>query len=77
MYTLEAQELTDLYTSISSSPLTYDKYDIGNLNATYPTTSAKIRFLHSEGWDRSRISKHLQIRYQHVRNVLLQPIKKA
>jgi hypothetical protein len=41
-----------------------------------PTTSSKIRFLHSEGFDRSQISKILNIRYQWVRNVLITPLKK-
>ena len=40
-----------------------------------PTKSAKIRFLNSHDWTRSEISKHMQIRYQHVRNVLITPVK--
>lgn len=39
------------------------------------TTSSKIRYLNSLGLSRSEISKYLQIRYQHVRNVLITPIK--
>ena len=39
------------------------------------TTSSKIRFLDSKGISRSGISKILNIRYQHVRNVLITPIK--
>lgn len=39
------------------------------------TTSSKIRFLTSKGLTRSMIAKKLQIRYQHVRNVQLQPLK--
>lgn len=42
-----------------------------------PTTSAKIRYLDSLSWTRVRIAKELNIRYQHVRNVLITPIKKA
>lgn len=38
--------------------------------------SAKIRFFHSKGWDRSKIANHLGIRYQHVRNVLVTQLKK-
>lgn len=42
---------------------------------TIKTTSDKIRFLASQGKSRSEIAKILDIRYQHVRNVLIQPIK--
>lgn len=51
------------------------------INTTYPelstikTTSDKIRFLNNQGKSRSEIAKILEIRYQHVRNVLTQPIK--
>lgn len=41
------------------------------------TTSGKIRYLTMKGWTRSAIAKHLNIRYQHVRNVQLQPLKKS
>jgi hypothetical protein len=37
-----------------------------------PTKSDKIRALAQAGYDRTEISKILDIRYQHVRNVLLQ-----
>ena len=35
------------------------------------TTSDKIRALAHAGYDRAQIAKYLDIRYQHVRNVLL------
>jgi AbrB family looped-hinge helix DNA binding protein len=35
-----------------------------------PTKSAKIRFLAAEGVPRAEIARRLDIRYQHVRNVL-------
>lgn len=41
-----------------------------------PTTSAKIRYLDSKDYTRSEIAKILNKRYQHVRNVLITPIKK-
>lgn len=41
------------------------------------TKSSKIRYLSACGWSRSQIAAHLEIRYQHVRNVLLQTPKKA
>lgn len=44
---------------------------------TLPTTSAKIRFMDSEGYTRSQIAKYLDKRYQHVREVLLRPLKKV
>lgn len=36
-----------------------------------PTKAAKIRALDQSGYSRSEIAKHLGIRYQHVRNVLV------
>ena len=44
--------------------------------AALETTSAKIRYLTSQGWKRGDIAKKLDIRYQHVRNVQLQPLKR-
>lgn len=43
----------------------------------HPTKSAKIRYLTSLGWSRGAIAKKLNIRYQHVRNVQLQVLKKV
>ena len=46
------------------------------------TKSEQIRFLNSKGYTRSEISKTLTeyygklVRYQHVRNVLITPIKR-
>lgn len=40
-----------------------------------PTTSAKIRYLTSEGYSRGEVARLLDIRYQHVRNVLVTPVK--
>ena len=45
--------------------------------AALETTSAKIRYLTSQGWKRGDIAKKLDIRYQHVRNVQLQPLKRT
>lgn len=41
------------------------------------TKSAKIRALFAEGLTRSQIANYLGIRYQHVRNVLVAPMKKS
>jgi hypothetical protein len=38
--------------------------------------SGKIRALAAMGWERGDIARTLEIRYQHVRNVLLTPLKK-
>ena len=39
------------------------------------TKSAKIRYLSSLDWKRSEIAEYLKIRYQHVRNVQITPVK--
>lgn len=41
------------------------------------TTSQKIRALSAKGMERKDIAKLLNIRYQHVRNVLTTPLKRA
>lgn len=43
----------------------------------YKTKSAAIRALLSEGMSRGAVAKFMNIRYQHVRNVDITPIKKA
>lgn len=54
-------------------------YDLTN----YTTKSSKIRYLASMGMSRSNIVKYFkevlndEIIYQHVRNVLVQPLKKV
>ena len=50
---------------------TTDRTKLKNL----PTTSARIRFLDSLKFSRSEIAVELNKRYQHVRNVLITPIK--
>jgi hypothetical protein len=39
------------------------------------STSARIRYLHAEGFDRGDIARITGKRYQHVRNVLITPLK--
>ena len=41
-----------------------------------PTKSAQIRYLSSLKMSRGDISRLMKIRYQHVRNVLITPLKK-
>lgn len=43
----------------------------------YGNTSGAIRGLTAEGMERKDVAKMLGIRYQHVRNVLITPIKRA
>lgn len=45
--------------------------------ASHSTTSARIRALDAMGYKRGAIASALGKRYQHVRNVLTQPLKKA
>ncbi len=40
-----------------------------------PTTSARIRYLDSIGMSRGDIARKLNKRYQHIRNVLITPLK--
>lgn len=47
-----------------------------DLIAKFGNKSKAIRGLTAEGKSRSEVAKLLNIRYQHVRNVLITPIKK-
>lgn len=49
--------------------------DIDVALAALPTKSAKIRYLLAQGLTRGAVAKKLDIRYQHVRNVEITPIK--
>jgi len=42
-----------------------------------PTKSAKIRAMAADGMSRGDIARALEIRYQHVRNVLVTPVKRS
>lgn len=60
-----------------------NKVEVKQFDLTsYTTKSSKIRFLASQGLTRSQIVKYFkeilndEIIYQHVRNVLTQPLKK-
>jgi bifunctional DNA-binding transcriptional regulator/antitoxin component of YhaV-PrlF toxin-antitoxin module len=50
-----------------------ERRPMAEIAAGLPTKSAKIRALDGEGYTRSEIAKFLEIRYQHVRNVLVGP----
>ena len=43
--------------------------------AALPTKSAQIRYLAAQDMSRGDIARTLKIRYQHVRNVLITPVK--
>lgn len=56
-------------------------YKIEDLMIEHKTKSSVIRYLHSEGLSRSQIVKifndgGVKMIYQHVRNVLITPLKK-
>ena len=51
------------------------KSDVRKALDEISTTSGKIRYLDKKGLSRGDISRVLNIRYQHVRNVLTQPLK--
>ena len=56
---------------------TTKKIDSKNFKLTdYNSKSHAIRTLNSLGYTRSEISKIINIRYQHVRNVLITPLMK-
>jgi AbrB family looped-hinge helix DNA binding protein len=48
-----------------------DRQNMERIVTGLPTKAAKIRALHSAGYSRSQIATFLDIRYQHVRNVLV------
>jgi len=50
------------------------KYKLDELFQRYETISGVIRFLHGEGMETGAIAKYIGKRYQHVRNVLSQPL---
>ena len=70
------QVTTNVVTINTAEAKTYDL-------TAYTTKSSKIRYLSSVGLTRSQIVKYFkevlndEIIYQHVRNVLVQPLKKA
>jgi hypothetical protein len=47
------------------------------LKATFSTKSAAIRYLRSQQFEVKTIAKHLGVRYQHVRNVSTQKLKRG
>lgn len=56
---------------------TTQQSEIEKVTKDLTTKSQKIRALAAAGWARADIARGLDIRYQHVRNVLIQPVKRA
>jgi len=54
-----------------------EQFDAATYIKACVTKSAAIRKLTEAGKTRGEVAKMLNIRYQHVRNVLITPIKKA
>lgn len=64
-------------TEVATPKYAMDGSDFAGLHETHKTVSGVIRFLNSEGLTRGEITKVTGKRYQHVRNVLTQPLKKS
>lgn len=47
------------------------------LKESFKTSSAQIRYLHDQGHSVNKIHKHTGLRYQHVRNVLKNQLKRG
>lgn len=68
---------TNQYVSVQiNDELAIITKDADTIIATYKNKSNAIRALHDLGYDRSVIARALNVRYQHVRNVLITPLKK-
>lgn len=58
------------------NPIVTAGHDLDKLRETYKTKSGVIRFLAREGFETKHICVFLDIRYQHVNNVLTIKLKK-
>lgn len=61
---------------ITKFDVTAAQNEVQELITAQTTISGKIRLLDSLGYTRYQTSQILGIRYQHVRNVLITPLKK-
>lgn len=52
-------------------------FNYQDLLTEHKTKSGIIRFLNSKGYKNGPIAKYMGIRFQHVRNVLVTPVKKV
>lgn len=64
-------------TEQNQNQVTIQDSEIESIRTSSESTSNKIRQLSAKGLSRSDVSKILNIRYQHVRNVLVTPLKKS
>jgi len=60
---------------LKTNPIYADGYRLDKMQEEHKTKSAAIRHLASKGYAVKHISVFLGIRYQHVRNVLTNPLK--
>jgi hypothetical protein len=65
----EVQEVTPA--AVQTPAINMSKYE------HLTTKSAKIRAMRADGFTTGAISKALNIRYQHARNVIIQPLKRV
>lgn len=70
--------MSDQVTKIITPPTSYN---VEELMTKFVTKSSTVRYLNSEGLTRSQILKVMKEKfpnmlYQHVRNILITPIKK-
>ena len=72
-------DVADLATVLEQAPTMVQtiNHNYNELLETHKTKSAIIRFLNAEGHKNGPIAKFMGIKYQFVRNVLIQPVKKA
>lgn len=70
--TIESTPRINEETPVVETPKTYT---VAELYAQHKTTSGVIRALYAGGMAKADIAKLIGKRYQHVRNVLLQPLK--
>ena len=69
------KKVAETKTTPDVNPITADNFDLNDLYEEHKTKSATIRFLNGKGYERKHIAKFMNIRYQHVRNVLITPLK--
>ena len=73
--------MTNVDTTIQQIERELDLYDtieaVEPILASFKYTAEKIRYLNSQGMKRADIARTLDIRYQHVKNVLDVPLKKS
>lgn len=73
--TISTEQVANVETVIAQSAGI--NHDYAKLLETHKTKSAVIRFLVAEGHKYGPVSKFMGIKYQFVRNVMIQPLKKT